>query len=86
LASARVKVETQVAQLGLTLEQAMPCGLIISELVSNSLKHGFPEDRRGRVFVELQPADGKDLVLCVRDDGIGLPPGFDLTGTTTLGL
>ena len=85
-ASARVKVESQVSLLRLTLEQAMPCGLIISELVSNSLKHGFPEDRPGRVMVELHPADGQGLVLRVSDDGIGLPPGFDLTGTTSLGL
>jgi two-component sensor histidine kinase len=64
----------------------MPCGLIISELVSNSLKHGFPEDRPGRVIVELHPVDGQGLVLRVSDDGIGLPPGFDLTGTPSLGL
>jgi two-component sensor histidine kinase len=85
-ANAGVRVESQVTFLGLTLEQAMPCGLIISELVSNSLKHGFPEDRRGRVMVELQTADEQHLVLCVRDDGIGLPSGFDLTGATSLGL
>jgi PAS domain S-box-containing protein len=85
-ASARVQVDNHVAPIGLPLEQAVPCGLIISELVSNALKHGFPEDRRGRVVVELQPDDGRRLVLCVSDDGVGLPSGFDPAGSSTLGL
>jgi PAS domain S-box-containing protein len=85
-AAARVRVENHVAPIGLALEQAVPCGLIISELVSNSLKHGFPEDRSGRVVVELQPGDGQRLVLSVRDDGVGLPPDLDPAGTSTLGL
>jgi two-component sensor histidine kinase len=64
----------------------LPCGLIISELVTNSLKHGFPGDRSGRVAVDLQPVDEQRLVLSVSDDGIVLPSGFDLTGASTLGL
>ncbi len=85
-ASARIKLDKRVAPIGLALEHAVPCGLIVSELVSNSLKHGFPEDREGRVAVELQPDDGQRLVLCVSDDGVGLPSGFDISGTSTLGL
>ncbi len=85
-AAARVRVESHVASLGLALEQAVPCGLIISELVSNALKHGFPEDRCGRVVVELQPDDAQQLVLCVSDDGVGLPSGLEPAETSTLGL
>ncbi len=85
-ASSRVKLENHVAEIGLALEQSVPCGLIISELVSNSLKHGFPADRRGRVTVELRSDGERMLVLNVSDDGVGLPPEFDPAGTSTLGL
>lgn len=84
--SARVKVESNVAPVGLALEQALPCGLIINELVSNSLKHGFPEEHYGSVKVTLQPGEDQQLVLSVRDDGVGMPVGFDFAGTPTLGL
>ncbi|MEN6439588.1 MAG: PAS domain-containing protein [Syntrophobacter sp.] len=85
-ASARVKVESLIEPIGLPLEQAMPCGLIISELVSNSLKHGFPGDHRGRVMIKLHLDEEQQLVLRVSDDGVGLPPGFDLARTSSLGL
>ncbi len=85
-AAAQVKVENRIARIGLPLEQSVPCGLIINELVSNALKHGFPDKRPGRVTVELGPAEGQRHLLCVRDDGIGLPPGMDIAGKSTLGL
>ncbi|MBI5386676.1 MAG: PAS domain S-box protein [Verrucomicrobia bacterium] len=53
---ARVALECRVARLGLPLEQSVPCGLIINELVSNALKHGFPGERAGRIIVELKPS------------------------------
>lgn len=84
--SARVNVENRVAPLGFPLEQALPCGLIINELFSNALKHGFPEERRGSVVVTLQPDDGQQITLSVEDDGVGVPPGFDPENTATLGL
>ncbi len=85
--TAGIKLDKQVAPIGLALEHAVPCGLIVSELVSNSLKHGFPGNRGGRVQIELQP-DGKRqvFVLCVSDDGVGLPPDFDVSKAATLGL
>ena len=85
-AAARVKVENRVARMGLPLEQSVPCGLIINELVSNALKHGFPDKRAGRVTVELGPGEGQRFLLCVRDDGIGLPQGMEIADKSTLGL
>ncbi|MHC1743131.1 MAG: transporter substrate-binding domain-containing protein [Syntrophobacteraceae bacterium] len=82
----RVAVEQRVASVGLPLEQAVPCGLIVNELVSNALKHAFPGDRAGRVVVGLDVAEDRRLVLTVQDDGIGLPPDFDPETTSTLGL
>jgi PAS domain S-box-containing protein len=84
--AARITMKSSVAPIGLPLEQSVPCGLIINELVSNALKHGFPGDRAGCISVELRPAEGQTLVLSIRDDGVGLPPGFNPASSTTLGL
>ncbi len=82
----RVKLENRVVGIGLPLEHAVPCGLIVNELVSNALKHGFPSERTGGVTVGLEPAGGQMLVLSVRDNGVGIPSGLDLANTSTLGL
>jgi PAS domain S-box-containing protein len=82
----RVEVENQIAPFGLPLEQSIPCGLIINELVSNALKHAFPDNRAGKVTVSLGPADADHLLLRVVDNGVGPPPVFDLVTTPTLGL
>jgi two-component sensor histidine kinase len=68
------------------MDQAVPCGLIISELVSNALKYAFPEGRSGRIAVELAFAPDQRMVLTVADDGVGLPAGLDPAHASTLGL
>lgn len=83
---ARVHLEPRLVPLTLSLDQAVPCGLIINELVSNALKHAFPPGRSGRIIVELQAGTGHQAVLIVADDGLGLPPQFELKQSRTLGL
>lgn len=82
-----------VAPVDVGLDLAVPLGLLLNELVSNSLKHAFPDGRRGTIHVTVarEPDDGVDandqlLRLTVRDDGIGLPPDTDGTSPHTLGL
>jgi len=75
--------------LFLDLETAVSCGLIISELVSNALKHAFPSGwpaERPRIWVELRPIDGRRFVLVVGDNGVGLAAGADPQEPQTLGL
>lgn len=84
--STRIEIESGIAAIDLDLEQAVPCGLIINELVSNAFKHAFPEGRAGKVTVEVKPIEEGRLFLCVRDDGVGLPPDMDLAGHDSLGL
>ncbi|HMK65617.1 MAG TPA: sensor histidine kinase, partial [Thermodesulfobacteriota bacterium] len=84
-AGARITVEVKMAPLALGLEQAVPCGLILSELVSNALKHGFSHKRTGTIEVSLEKED-QMLFLSVKDDGEGLPIDFDPAQTGTLGL
>ncbi len=85
-AAARVQVERRIARIGLPLDQSMPCGLIITELVSNALKHAFPDGRAGRVVVELDSGADHRLVLRVSDDGAGLPPDFKIERAASLGM
>jgi two-component sensor histidine kinase len=65
--------------------QALPCGLLINELLSNSLKHGFPQGGKGIVKVELKFIDGR-VHLSVSDTGVGLAPDFNLQQLASLGL
>lgn len=62
------------------LETATSCGLIVNELVTNCLKHAFPDGRAGHVTVRYE-LDGEEAILTVRDDGVGMPQGADVDGT-----
>ena len=83
--SERIEVTVDVADVRLGVDTAIPCGLLINELVSNSLKHAFPGGRAGRVRVTMRH-DHEHITLEVSDDGVGLPPGLDHRATSTLGL
>ncbi|MBA4177800.1 MAG: hypothetical protein C0505_14775 [Leptothrix sp. (in: Bacteria)] len=77
-------VTVEAADAWLPIETATPCGLLVSELLTNALKHGFPDGRRGRVEVTSR-IDAGALTFSVADDGVGLPEGFDPAGTGTFG-
>jgi two-component sensor histidine kinase len=82
-----VELRQDIAPMRVGIEQAIPCGLLINELVSNCLKHAFPDGRAGEVSVALQPvADGPAWRLRVADNGVGLPAGFALEGLASAGL
>ncbi|MEA1895588.1 MAG: PAS domain S-box protein [Euryarchaeota archaeon] len=68
------------------ISTAVPVGLIINELLSNALKHAFKEKDEGKIEVRLTASDGGRINLTVSDDGSGLPPGFDINESKTLGL
>lgn len=81
----RITFDTRIPDLVLGVDLAMPLGLIVNELVANSLKHAFPGDRSGSVEVELEQ-EGGEYQLRVRDDGIGLGNVAPPDNKTTLGL
>jgi PAS domain S-box-containing protein len=86
-ASKSVKLKINVEKnIQLDSEKAMVCGLIISELVSNALKHAFPDRPGGEIRIDLSPAGDRDIALSVRDNGIGLPAGINIPKSTSLGL
>lgn len=69
----------------LGLDTAIPCSLIINELVSNSLKYAFPAGKNGTICIEIKEKFDSNLTLIVTDNGIGLPPNFELKKITSLG-
>ncbi|MCR4408718.1 MAG: PAS domain S-box protein [Candidatus Saccharicenans sp.] len=82
----RVHFKNETGQVGLDINQAIPCGLIVSELVSNALKHAFPGKQRGELLVRVfRGGDGK-VHLIVKDSGKAMPAGIDLHKSETLGF
>ncbi len=82
----RIDLKMDVEDVSLGLENAIPCGLIINELVSNSLKYAFPENREGEIKIALYSINADDLVLEVNDNGIGMPEELDIRNTESIGL
>ncbi|HEX4181251.1 MAG TPA: histidine kinase dimerization/phosphoacceptor domain -containing protein [Caulobacteraceae bacterium] len=74
------------AGVSLPISAAIPCGLIVNELISNALKHAFPEGRAGVITVNLRNESLREIILTVSDDGVGFPEAFDIQQSTTLGL
>jgi two-component sensor histidine kinase len=81
-----IKLNIQVDEVPLDLDYAVPCGLILNELMTNALKYAFPNGRNGTIQVELRAGPDHNLSLRVADDGVGLPPGLDLLNRKSLGL
>lgn len=75
-----------VKDVYLDINRAIPCGLIINELVSNSLKHAFPDSRKGEITVEMRSDKKEKYTLIVKDTGIGMPKELDIQKTETLGM
>ncbi|MCB9077817.1 MAG: PAS domain-containing protein [Anaerolineaceae bacterium] len=90
--SRRIGLKLDVQQIFLSLDQAVPCGLIINELVSNALKYAFPEtmaqqrSSKDEITIAFYSGEDEMLVLTVADNGVGLPEGLDLNTSKTLGL
>jgi PAS domain S-box-containing protein len=82
----RIELDMAVGNAALSIEQAVPLGLILNELISNCLKHAFPGGRAGRITVALEPADPSSLRLTVADDGVGFPAEVDFRKAQTLGM
>lgn len=90
--SGAVRLVLNLEPVTATIDQATPCGLLVNELISNSLKHGFSPTEHGEVCVDLLPVtqanDSGTQYCClrVRDTGVGLPPDFDARRAQSLGL
>jgi PAS domain S-box-containing protein len=83
--SKNIKLVLTLDKLFLNLDSSIPCGLIINEIISNSLKYAFPDNRDGIIFVTLK-VDNNNVRIEAGDNGVGIPQGIDIKQTETLGL
>jgi PAS domain S-box-containing protein len=81
-----IELVTEIEEIPLTITHAIPCGLIVNELLSNALKHAFPDHRTGTITIGLRSPEPQVYELTVSDNGIGLPEAIDLKTTQSLGL
>ncbi len=85
--AAQIHLELNIEEIFLNIETATPCGLIVNELVSNTMKHAFPDDKEGIVSVECYQEKNNELIhLIIRDNGIGFPDNLDFRKTDSMGF
>jgi PAS domain S-box-containing protein len=82
----RVKFNIDVKDICLGIDQAIPGGLIINELLTNAMKHGFADGREGAISVSMRANKGNKYRLVVEDTGVGIPEGYDYRNPKSLGM
>lgn len=82
----RISVELQIDEQNFLIDTAVPLGLVLNELMTNSLKHGFPNDKGGSIIIKFSEEDSGDSLLNYSDNGIGVSKNFDFKNNNTLGL
>lgn len=87
LAAGRIEVHLDLLPVHLDIDHAIPCGLLVNELVYNAFKHAYPDGRKGEIRLTVGPIDnGPGWRLSVADNGVGLPPGFVVGKIHSMGL
>jgi Signal transduction histidine kinase len=82
----KIKINTNIEDMSLNIDMAIPLGLIINELISNSYKHAFKDNPKGEINLSINTEKSGCYLLTVEDNGVGLPVDFDISTTKSLGL
>lgn len=82
----KIRLLTEIEDVSLDVDAMIPCGLIVNELITNSIKYAFPDGRDGEIFVGFKLDGKQQYLLTVRDNGIGLPEGMDISNTKSMGM
>ena len=85
-ASGNISMDVDIADVPIDIDTLIPLGLLVNELFSNSFKHAFPGDRKGRISFSLHCQEGGDCTLMFGDDGVGMPEGPDLKSKDSMGM
>lgn len=86
VSESKIALDVTVENISLGIDLAIPCGLIINELVTNSLKYAFPDGKNGEIKIALHSIGDNMIELLVQDNGVGIPDDLDFRKTHTLGL
>ncbi len=86
VSSEEISLKTDLEGVHVLIDTAIPCGLALNELITNTLKYAFPEKRKGEISVRLYREEGGTIQLQFSDNGIGVPELFDFRTQETLGL
>ncbi len=81
-----IKITVRSENMNLSIDYAIPCGLILNELISNSLKYAFPDGKKGEIIIELNKNSEGIYIISLSDNGIGFPKNIDYRNTKSLGL
>jgi two-component sensor histidine kinase len=82
----KITVNYEIENIDLLIDLAVPCGLVINEIISNSYKHAFPENRDGIIDVEVKKDKDDLILLSISDNGVGIPKDFDLKHSNSIGV
>jgi two-component sensor histidine kinase len=86
ITSKKITINMNIEKMSVLFDIAIPCGIIITELLSNSLKHAFPDEMPGVIEIRFARSDKDELVLEINDNGVGVPERFNFETSQTLGL
>ncbi len=84
--SAQVEISLDIDHIVILIDTAIPCGLIVNELIINALKYAFPNGQEGKISIQIRQSQNGLISMRISDDGVGLPTGFDWEHSNTLGL
>jgi two-component sensor histidine kinase len=85
----KITLNLDISEIAFEIDTAIPCGLLINELLSNALKHAFPDGREGEISISLKKKGsegGLEYELTAKDNGVGIPEDLDIATTNSLGL
>jgi len=85
-AADNIRLDVDAEEVTLGIDETVPCGLVLNELLSNSLKYAFPNDRPGVIKIRAHSTEDGEVVLRVSDDGVGLPADLDIRATESMGM
>jgi PAS domain S-box-containing protein len=81
-----IDLQVSAENIALEIDDTVPCGLVINELLSNSFKYAFPDGRSGKIKIEAEHAEDGKIALVVSDDGVGIPPDIDIRNPGSMGM
>ncbi len=82
----KISLTTEMDEVHTLIDTAMPCGLVLNELLTNSLKHAFPDNQGGQISICLQRGENGQITLTIADNGVGVPTDFDFRACTSIGI